>query len=176
MSALIDIQGQEFGRLTVTQRGASDKQGARWLCVCRCGAEVLVPAHKLRSGRTKSCGCLKADSERPQERVKRLSDVDTSTGCWIFRLRLDRLGYGRIKESGHGRVGNKITRAHRYSWESFNGKVPSGKYVLHRCDNRACVNPSHLFLGTHQDNMLDMYSKGRGRYGPNAPSSRQRRG
>ncbi len=56
----------------------------------------------------------------------------------------------------------KITEyAHRFSWIISFGKIPKGKYVLHSCDNRWCINPKHLFLGTHQDNMDDKKKKGR---------------
>jgi hypothetical protein len=55
----------------------------------------------------------------------------------------------------------KLWRAHRAAWVEAHGDIPEGMFVLHQCDNRACVNVAHLFLGTHQDNMDDRESKGR---------------
>lgn len=71
------------------------------------------------------------------------------------------------RHKGYGAFACKIDgktvhdRAHRYSWRLTFGDIPNGIFVLHRCDNPACVNPAHLFLGTNQDNIDDMMAKDR---------------
>lgn len=72
---------------------------------------------------------------------------------------------GRIHKSGYGEIVifNKTYQAHRISYESTYGEIPAGLYVLHHCDNRSCVNPQHLSVGTQQDNMNDMLRKHRSR-------------
>lgn len=83
------------------------------------------------------------------------SKVTKSDKCWIWAGYTNRDGYGRFRKF------DTLVSAHRMSWELTNGEIPATKHVLHRCDNPACVNPSHLFLGTHSDNMQDMYEKKR---------------
>ena len=91
--------------------------------------------------------------------------LDESTGCWMWTASCDRFGYGQIAQGD----GLSPYRAHRVAWELYVGPIPRGLFVLHNCedkhagffDNRRCVNPSHMFLGTHQDNAEDKSRKGR---------------
>jgi len=76
-------------------------------------------------------------------------------GCWLWTGRQDGNGYGSAV------VGNKTFGAHKLSHILFKGQVPAGLVVCHTCDVPLCVNPAHLFLGTHSDNMLDAFRKGR---------------
>jgi len=80
--------------------------------------------------------------------------------CWEWRAARHKSGYGQFK------YGGAMKQAHRVAWELINGPIPKGIWVLHHCDNPGCVNPAHLFLGTHQDNMADMDAKGRRWMGP----------
>lgn len=79
--------------------------------------------------------------------------------CWEWPGPRDTDGYGRAIR------GKRYRRAHRVSYELANGPIPAGLCVLHRCDNRPCVRPSHLFLGTRRDNALDKTLKRRVRHG-----------
>src|SRR5258708_7787002 len=80
--------------------------------------------------------------------------------CWLWCAGKTHDGYGRFNYRNKNNKSKHIM-AHRFMWELINGAIPEGLLVLHSCDNPSCVNPKHLFLGTHVDNMQDMVSKGR---------------
>ena len=88
-------------------------------------------------------------------------------GCWEWR---------GTKSHGYGYFwyGDVNRRAHRLIWELLYGPIPDGMQVCHRCDNRACVRPDHLFLGTQSDNIQDSITKGRFSRNAGRPSERHR--
>lgn len=83
--------------------------------------------------------------------------VEKSSDCWEWRASLNNKGYGTFRLSSPRRS----ILAHRYAWELANGPIPQGMVACHHCDNPKCVRPSHMFLGTKRDNLLDMAKKGR---------------
>lgn len=103
-----------------------------------------------------SAGAHAFIAELTQRDIDRFwAKVDTSGECWNWTSTIQRLGYGQF------RVGTKQLKAHRVAWVIFNGPIPTGKLVCHHCDNRKCVRPDHLFIGTARDNTHDCIQKGR---------------
>lgn len=91
----------------------------------------------------------------------------TETGCWEWQGNLAPNGYGLLTLTRQG-IRNK--GAHRIMYERHVGPIPEDQVIRHKCDNPPCVNPDHLETGTREDNMRDMVSRGRHRYGPNRPN------
>lgn len=94
----------------------------------------------------------KPSSER---RFHKSYEIVSESGCWIWTGADRGNGYGCMMED------NILISAHRKSYEMYYGAIPSGMIVCHRCDVPSCVNPDHLFIGTHKDNHDDMAKKGR---------------
>jgi len=83
---------------------------------------------------------------------------EPNSGCWLW-VGSERKGYGRLYCRENGR--QKPYSAHRLSYELHKGAIPRGMIICHRCDNTYCVNPDHLYCGTHEQNTADMFARGR---------------
>src|SRR5687767_12056524 len=84
-------------------------------------------------------------------------DKNGPNGCWVWLVNKNNKGYGMF--SINAAVGKKL--AHRLSYEDAKGRIPRGAFILHSCDNPACVNPAHLRVGNAKDNVGDMMERGR---------------
>ena len=82
------------------------------------------------------------------------NSIEKTNTCWIYKGLIGTNGYGRC------RYYKNPMYAHRFSWLIHHGEIPKKLHVLHSCDVKSCVNPNHLRLGTHQDNMKDMHERG----------------
>ena len=174
------IIGQRFGRLVGLREDGRIRREVAYAFRCDCGTDVRIGSYAVRSSAILSCGCtqhvraLRGKGRRRVERLPRFcSDVrlrfsakwmpEPNTGCWLWLgAASDGMGYGTIGEvlpDGS----RKSHHVHRLSYEIHVGPIPAGMEILHRCDTPLCVNPDHLSVGTHTDNMRDCVAKGRAR-------------
>lgn len=157
MPAKKDWIGMTFGRWTVS---AETENPRRVLCVCACGVKKEVAKCSLAAGKSVSCGCFRAEFIRETKRLSFAEKLWVRTerrknGCLEWTGPVNSSGYGGISHEG------KSYGAHVAAWIDTNGDLPKGMHVLHKCDNRRCCEPSHLFLGSSSDNVTDMVNKGR---------------
>lgn len=132
-------------------------------CQCGCGRKTSVAPHDYkRYGHRKGhpfrfvSGHINGAKQTLEEAFWLNVSPGNPGECWEWQGQRSARGYGRFKHK------NKIIfHSHRVSYELHTGPISDGLWVLHKCDNPPCVNPNHLFLGTHQDNMDDMIAKGR---------------
>ncbi len=156
-----DLTGRIFGQWQVVEwaRRCASNGHSYWKCRCiGCGLEkeIVGPDLKKPSNLRKRCEHQFKSTE------DRLLDatVRRASGCWEFTGPRFSNGYGKFWVPGRTRLG-----PHRISYEIFCGPISEGLLVCHHCDNRICINPTHLFLGTVKDNADDMVAKGRSNRG-----------
>lgn len=90
------------------------------------------------------------------DRFSNLYEVDSTSQCWNWSGAKDKDGYGFFRDEN-----TKQVKAHRWSYKYHNGNLQNGMVICHSCDNPSCVNPQHLWQGTHQDNENDKDAKNR---------------
>ncbi len=109
------------------------------------------------------------NNKSPKDRFEQGYIPEPMSGCWLWVRSTDEKGYGRFS------VLEYKMKAHRFSafLHGLLGDLKDNtKHVCHKCDNRSCVNPEHLYIGTHEQNMKDMYNKGRHPFGTKSGMSK----
>lgn len=149
---------EKYGKLKILKYLGDRK----YLCKCDCGNETICRSAYFTNGNKKSCGCLRTiNRENYLDEVKEIllnSIIISESNCWDWKKSKNKSGYGQIMFK------RKSCLAHRISWIIFKDEIIDKSNVLHKCDNPSCINPDHLFLGTQQDNIKDMFNKKRSKW------------
>lgn len=149
------------GRDTTTSEVVMRPQITTFPRLCRhCGAPITA-----RRNQWCSRSCYWGDPDCPRRKRRPLIErfwekVQKTDFCWVWTGPTSS-GYGVIGVGGSRAHGAPTVYTHRLSWEIHHGPIADGLHVLHHCDNPPCVNPDHLFLGRHLENVRDMWAKGR---------------
>lgn len=124
-----------------------------------CGAVFRPLTQQRRKGGGVYCSIPCSLHRYPPLETRFWQRVNKTDTCWLWTGTVNRAGYGLITSTRDGRMTQWL--AHRLSWQYAHGTLDKTILVLHQCDTPACVRPSHLFLGTHADNVADCVAKGR---------------
>lgn len=127
-----------------------------------CGKQYSRPGYQRphRFARRRYCSkkCESGRAVPVEERYWKYVIPEPNSGCWLWIGATTQRGYGHILR---GRQGGYVL-AHRLSYEMHKGPIPEGMMVLHKCDNPFCSNPDHLYIGSAQQNTIDMQTRGLG--------------
>jgi len=147
-----NILGEMFGKLLAIrpEETSISSRKPKWICRCECGKIKTVSRSNLVSGHTKSCGCLFGNYD---EKISEKFFIKEN-GCWEWISGVGGNGYGIISIEG------KSKSAHRAVYEMFVQEINKRLLVCHICDNKLCVCPDHLYLGTHKQNTKDAIDRG----------------
>ncbi len=155
----IDIKGQRFGKLIIRERGISHDRKARWNCLCDCGKTVTVRGDALRSGKTKSCGCLQVDVQRARNTIHGECPRSGMTREYIaWRAMISRCTLVNGKEYEHyGGRGITVCDRWRHSYQNFlsdMGRCPK-RMTLDRRNNDGNYEPGNCRWATYHEQALN---------------------
>lgn len=156
MPQFIDLTGQKFGRLTVLKRMDSNQRGyCRWLCKCICGKEKIICSNDLKSGNTKSCGCLFLEGNRTQHGHLKNDIVSKTYNSWLSMIQRCTNPNKKAYKYYGGR-GIKVCKRWKNSFENFledMGEPPTQEHSIDRIDNNKGYNKSNCRWATKKQQM-----------------------